>query len=428
METISRTTDKQKENCVALRNDSGWDDPEPLIENVDAGTQFQAEEVGEIDFAFRWPSAQYDGIESDSTARCEDGGSLETHKNVATPSSLFGRAFKRTARASVADGCISPGTKTPTINPLSIPIDSEDAGAVLECISNDNKVEPLRKATPLRHIQPRRKSAATVGQIQKTSIATDSESSLEDVNTIICIEESQWHRNKPSRLLSYESNISTTSSEDFGENLTSHPDARSPEPESPDEWMMAEESCNTPPPPSGMSPTGSRKSFKFVKKPKLRTRKRRSSPHKAQRQSKDSLKSTNTGGSLDEARSLSAAQPSRHYSYGATLDLPPIGIQTSRDLSNYKVSQTEALLDATPAIPVPTLRELEAQMDHTDETSPLLRRRIIGSLLVLTNAIFVGSTLFFFLRPKIWNESRYAVSSSYSVTNWRTEMLICWCR
>lgn len=367
MDTVSHSP-TQTQKHVANRNDSGWDDGGALIENFDSGAQVPADEETKNLLAFQWPGAQDKGPDPVSPGvRSKDVG-FSPHEGVATPSSLLGRNGKRGVRTSFADGRISPGTTTPLRNPLSISYRLDN---------KDDTVSSLRRATPIHLIQPRRKSTATVGAVQKSTSAA-SELSVQSVSEIVCVEESPWHRNKPSRLLSYAS-ISTSSSKDFGEALTSHPNPRSPiGSSSPDEYMIVEEDPSTPPRPSApASPSDSRKSHKFTKKKKNKKSKLRA-PQQARPSSsakrtsrEDSFKSALTH--LEDPRALG---PSRHYSYGATLDLPPIGLRTSRDdPQDCKTSEAEAMLEdpalvVVPPLMAPTLRQLEAQMEFT-ENEPL---------------------------------------------------------
>lgn len=386
METTSDT--KYKEGLVATRNDSGLangGDDGVLIKDNFAGTSIS----DRSQIAVKSSRVNDKGTESISKDRWGSGGGFGA------------RIDTQGVGKVIADDCISPRTRTPDRSPLSIPneLDAlEDAKRIAS--SAGVIIDPPQRTTPLQLVQPSDKGDATVGWIQKRSIR--------DVDTTFCVE-SQWHRHRLSRLFSYPSS-STSSSEDSDDIRDANIPPRSTDSESPEGWMMAEDEFITPKDFRGShegstgssAGTGStRKSSKFVRFS--------TASQKGERTSKDSLRPSI--GSIKDARFEGAARPSRHWSYGATLDLPPMGVQSHRCPASSTASVNEAVHEAELVVQVapPTLRELQVELDRRDRARATFRKWTIISLFSIVNAVLLGSSLLCIFRPPTRNESRFAV-------------------
>lgn len=395
------------------RNDSGWNDNGSNIQNAALGKNVlnDAGRTGEI-APISPPVHDAHRNASVSTAARKDGRGIETRIGTTASSTFFGQSLEQDDANSFVEDCISPKTNAPRIDPFSIP---DGVHGHIDVRSGTRRPDSGRRKSALELVQPCEKSEATVGW---TILDTYRPSDV--VESSVNIEETRWHRNRPSRLPSYQSS-SSSSSEDPGECSTMVPIDGHCEAESPLEWMMVED---------GYKPTsiagsdrseegistgsmsdriGSHKSSKFVRNSKCRAQERENSMTGKARRSKDSTRSSAC--KIKEVRVPGAARPSRHLSYGATLDLPPIGVQSHRSSATPKHIQSDTVHEVELANPTfqQIVKDLEARLDDGTKCRSS-QRWITISIIVVVNIALLGLTLFFILEPGIWNESRFAVS------------------
>lgn len=402
MDSISYTK-KHKGDFGASRNDSGWVGNDPLAKEV------QEQEDVTYQNASTSPQTRDDETTSVSTDLWESSSGLGgVHNGAATPSSLFSQNTVRRVGNSQIDDCISPRTIFHARNPLSIPNE-------VHTIANVKELVARQRQASLQLLQSHGKGeagGATLGISHNDRCAEDLDMRIEDPHTTVCVEEFHWHRDRPSRLLSYQGYSSSSSGKD-DDDASSGPFSREPDSDGSEAegWMMAESDSI---PASFGSREGSQgmmvqeaslhridsqKSRKFVKKKK-----------KGKRRSEGTARTSVE--SIHEDKQARPARPLRHYSYGATLDLPPMGIQTHRDTLECKAGNDEAAHEAE-LIMSQDATQLEAQSQARDEPLSMVRKWIIGILLLIPNVVLLGSALACILWSPIWNESRFAVGSIF---------------
>lgn len=397
METVLHTSNRKYE-LEAPRNDSAWVENETLAKHNDVDAV-----EGDVTYknASTSPPVRDDDTTSISTDFWEDEVDFGVHDDPATPSSLFNRAARR--KRSHADGCISPRTTKA--------LTGDPPGTLNQIYGiEDPKVVAAgqRKASLqlLRSYSKGEAGGATVGITRNSHGAKDIDMRVEDAEKEVCVEEFHWRRGKSSRLLSYQDDALSSRDDDDGDGDSSSvfPNAGC-DSDSSERWIFSEDSIipagfesregchglmvrNT-----GLQRMESNKSRKFVKK----KRKKRTS---------DDTHRTSME-SAPEAKMAGAARPLRH-SYGATLDLSPMGVQSHRNTTNSEGSVNEAVHEEE-LVMLEDLGQVEALLDHNDEPLSTFQKCMTVSLLVVANVVLLGSSLACILWLPVWNGSKFAV-------------------